>query len=151
MAGIVEIDIGDIIEGASSLVNSIGNQIRGKVPVDLMKLAELEVKMKELQNVVPTLLSDVDKAQTIINAEDAKSKSFWQSGWRPAAAWICVGALFYTYIGMPLFYFLLSLFKVAVPDAPKLDMAELLTLLFGMLGLGTLRTVDKIKLIKGGK
>jgi hypothetical protein len=39
----------------------------------------------------------------------------------------------------------------AVPDAPKLDMTELLTLLFGMLGLSTLRTVDKIKLIKGGK
>jgi len=151
MAGIVNIDIGSIIEGAGSLVNSIGNQIRGKVPVDLMKLAELETKMAEIQNVVPTLLSEVDKAQTLINAEDAKSKSFWQSGWRPAAAWICVGGLFYTYIGMPLLYFLLSLFMEAVPDAPKLDMAELLTLLFGMLGLGTLRTVDKIKLIKGGK
>ena len=151
MAGIVEIDIGDIIEGASSLVNSIGNQIRGKVPVDMMKLDELEVKMAEIRNVIPNLLSKVDEAQAVTNTEDAKSKSFWQSGWRPAAAWICVGALFYTYIGMPLFYFLLSLFKVAVPDAPKLDMAELLTLLFGMLGLGTLRTVDKIKLIKGGK
>ena len=142
-SGIVNIDIGDILEGAGSLVKSIGNQIRGKVPVDLMKLAELEVKMKELQNVVPTLLSDVDKAQTIINAEDAKSKSFWQSGWRPASAWTCVIALISNYLLFPLCTYLLTTFTNVTPVMPELDTTELLTLLFGLLGLSTLRTLDK--------
>ena len=143
MAGLVNIDIGDILKGAGSLVDSIGNQIRGKIPVDLMKLAELEVKMKELQNVVPTLLSDVDKAQTIINTEDAKSKSFWQSGWRPAAAWTCVTALISNYLLFPLCTYLLTTFTTVTPVMPELDIAELLTLLFGLLGLSTLRTLDK--------
>jgi len=142
-SGIVNIDIGDILEGAGSLVDSIGNQIRGKVPVDLMKLAELEVKMKELQNVVPTLLSDVDKAQTIINAEDAKSKSFWQSGWRPASAWTCVTALIYNYLFFPTCTYFFTIFTGNAPAIPELDIAELVTLLFGLLGLSTLRTLDK--------
>jgi len=143
--GLVNVDLGEVVNGAASLINAIGNQIRGKVPVDVMKLAELEVKMAEIQNVVPTLLSEVDKAQSVVNAEDAKSKSFWQSGWRPAAAWVCVTALFYEYLALPFIAFGIGLFRDVLPPMPKLDMGELLTLLFGLLGLGTLRTVDKFK------
>jgi len=142
---IVNVDIGTILSGAGDLVNSIGNQIRGKVPVDLVKLAELEVKMKELQNVIPTLLSEVDKAQAGVNSEEAKSTSIFESGWRPTVGWICTFALAYHYILMPFIIFVIGLFMTDLPKAPELDIGELLTLLFGLLGLGTLRTVEKFK------
>ena len=142
---IVNVDIGTILSGAGDLVNSIGNQIRGKVPVDLVKLAELEVKMKELQNVIPTLLSEVDKAQAGVNSEEAKSTSIFTSGWRPTVGWICTFALAYHYILMPFIIFIIGLFMTDLPKAPELDIGELLTLLFGLLGLGTLRTVEKFK------
>lgn len=142
---IVNVDIGTILSGAGDLVNSIGNQIRGKVPVDLVKLAELEVKMKELQNVIPTLLSEVDKAQAGVNTEEAKSTSIFKSGWRPTVGWICTFALAYHYILMPFIIFIIGLFMTDLPKAPELDIGELLTLLFGLLGLGTLRTVEKFK------
>ena len=142
---IVNVDIGTILSVAGDLVNSIGNQIRGKVPVDLVKLAELEVKMKELQNVIPTLLSEVDKAQAIVSAEEAKSPSIFKSGWRPTVGWICTFALAYHYILMPFIIFIIGLFMTDLPKAPELDIGELLTLLFGLLGLGTLRTVEKFK------
>ncbi len=143
--GIFNVDIGSIVEGASSLVNSIGNQIRGKVPVDLMEMAKLEVQMQEVKNAIPTLLGKVDEAQTLINAEDAKSNRFFQSGWRPFCGWICVSAMGYHYIILPFLVFFLGLFMDAIPAFPKLDMGELLTLLFGLLGLGTLRTYEKTK------
>lgn len=142
MAGIFNFDIGSIVSGAGSLVNSIGNQIRGKVPVDLMELATLEVKIKELENVIPTLLSDIDKAQTLINIEDAKSKSFWQSGWRPFAGWICVSGMGMIYILFPLTTYFLNIAGIEAA-VPEFDSGGLMTLLFGLLGLGTLRTYEK--------
>jgi hypothetical protein len=50
MAGIVDINLGELVGGVGNLVNDIGNQIRGNIPVDLTKLAELEAKMAELKN-----------------------------------------------------------------------------------------------------
>ena len=144
-AGVFNIDIGSVIDGASKLVDSIGNQVRGKVPVDEMKLVELKTALESVKNVIPTLLSKVDEAQTLINAEDAKSKSFFQSGWRPFCGWICVSAMAYHYIALPFLVFFIGLFISTLPEMPKLDMGELLTLLFGLLGLGTLRTYEKTK------
>jgi hypothetical protein len=138
MAGIFDLDLGSIVNGASSLVNSIGNQIRGKIPVDQMEMAKLEIQMEQVKNTIPTLLAKVDEAQTLINVENAKSGSFWQSGWRPAVAWVCTLALIYNFIAAPLI-------MIYYPELPKLDVGELITLLFGLLGLGTLRTVEKLK------
>jgi hypothetical protein len=135
---LANIDLGSLVNGASSLVNSIGNQIRGKIPVDMMELAKLEIQMEQVKNTIPTLLSEVDKAQTLINAEDAKSASFWQSGWRPSVAWMCCLALFYNFIAAPII-------TIYYPALIKLDVGELITLLFGLLGLGTLRTVERIQ------
>lgn len=50
MAVIVDINLGELVGGVGNLVNDIGNQIRGNIPVDLTKLAELEAKMAELKN-----------------------------------------------------------------------------------------------------
>jgi hypothetical protein len=144
-AGIFNIDVGSIVDGASKLVDSIGNQIRGKVPVDVMEMAKLEVQMESMKNVIPTLLAKVDEGQAAINAEDAKSKSFFQSGWRPFCGWLCVSAMALTYIFIPLATFFIGLFTDTIPAMPKLDSGELMTLLFGLLGLGTLRTYEKMK------
>ena len=138
MAGLINVDIGGIINGASGLVNSIGNQIRGKIPVDQMELAKLEIQMEQARNVLPAIIAKIDEAQTLINMEDAKSASFWQSGWRPFVAWVCAIALVWSFIASPIV-------MIFCPALPKLDMGELITLLFGLLGLGTLRTVEKMK------
>ncbi len=138
MAGIFDIDLGGIVNSASGLVNSIGNQIRGKIPVDQMEMAKLEIQMEQVKNTIPTLLAKVDESQNLINLENAKSASFWQSGWRPTVAWLCVAALFWAFIASPIV-------MIFYPTLPKLDMGELITLLFGLLGLGTLRTVEKLR------
>lgn len=136
--GVFDIDIKGIVDGASGLVNSIGNQIRGKIPVDQMELAKLEIQMEQVKNAIPTLLAKVDESQNIINLENARSASFWQSGWRPFVAWVCAAALVWSFIASPIV-------MIFYPTLPKLDMGELITLLFGLLGLGTLRTVEKLK------
>lgn len=76
--------------------------------------------------------------QMEINKEDAKSGNFWQSGWRPFIGWICGLGLAYQFLVYPILI-------AFVPDIKELDLGTLLTLLGGLLGLGGLRTAEKLK------
>ena len=143
--GLINLDIVSIVNGAAGLVNSIGNQIRGKIPVDQMELAKLEIQMEQVKNTIPTLLAEVDKAQTLILVEDQKSNSFFRSGWRTCAGWVCVAGMANNYLIMPIVAWVLSFFMDKVPTLLALDSGELMTLLFGMLGMGALRTAEKLK------
>lgn len=69
--------------------------------------------------------------------------SFFRSGWRPFAGWVCVSGLLVQIVFIPLVVGLCSLFGHQVVF-PTLDMSSLLTMLGSMLGLGTLRTAEKL-------
>lgn len=81
----------------------------------------------------------VINGQLAINQAEAANPSVWVSGWRPGVGWVCVAALGYQYVARPL----LIGFGVA-DNMPALD-DSLWELLFGMLGLGGLRTFEKVK------
>jgi hypothetical protein len=83
-------------------------------------------------------------AQTDINKEEAKSESLFKSGWRPATGWSCVFGFSYQILFRPIFGWVAqNLWGWSMP--PSLEMDTLMTLLFGLLGLGAYRTVEKIK------
>jgi hypothetical protein len=85
-----------------------------------------------------------DQAQTEVNKVEAGNSSLFVSGWRPAIGWVCSIALLYQYILVPFvsWGFLLSGTPLSKP--PVLD-GTLWELMFGMLGLGGLRTYEKLK------
>jgi hypothetical protein len=145
MPSLINFDLGSIINGASGLVNSIGNQIRGKVPVDEIELAKLELQMGQLVNAKTEIIAKVDEAQALINLEDAKSGSFFQRGWRPTTAWICLFGILNNLIIMPTVVWFLQFFTDKVPPVLALDTSELMTLLFGLLGLGAMRSYERIQ------
>jgi hypothetical protein len=80
--------------------------------------------------------------QLEINREEAKSSSLFVSGWRPFVGWVCGFGLVYSFIGQPLLAWASLTWHFAIP--PVLDLGTLLTVLGGLLGLGSLRTVEKI-------
>lgn len=83
-----------------------------------------------------------DLAQIQVNLAEANSGSLFKSGWRPFIGWICGFALGYEFLfRVILTYFLHNM--LGWGDAPNLDLGDLLTILGGILGLGTLRTVEK--------
>ena len=90
------------------------------------------------------LLAASDKGQTDINVEEAKSDSLFKSGWRPAIGWTCAGGLFYQLLIRPIGTWVAKNLWGWEP-MPSLEMDTLLTLLFGMLGLGAYRTIEKVK------
>ncbi len=81
--------------------------------------------------------------QIKVNAVEAAQPGLINK-WRPALGWVCVCAYAFNYLGLPLANFAVDLMGLKV-DIIALDTGELTTLLFGMLGIGTLRTIDKIK------
>ena len=80
---------------------------------------------------------EIALAQIKLNTEDAKG-NWWQSGWRPATGWVCVLGFGVNFLVSPL----LAGFGVDIPQA---DTATMLPVLMGMLGLGSLRTVERLK------
>ena len=79
--------------------------------------------------------------QTKINEIEAQHRTVFVAGWRPFIGWVCGIALAYNFVIRDLFIWLIN------PDIvpPALQMEHLMTVLLGMLGLGGLRTYEKIK------
>lgn len=86
----------------------------------------------------------INLAQIDVNKADASSSRWWQAGWRPFIGWTCGGALFCQYIVGPFMPWLGAVIGHPMPELPRLD-DQLWQLLAGMLGLGALRTVEKVK------
>ena len=87
-----------------------------------------------------------DQNQVDINKIEAASDNIWKSGWRPAVGWVCVLGLFYEFIVMPILPWVLIVCGVNnVPPLPKINDNALDTLLYAMLGLGSMRTFEKVK------
>lgn len=87
----------------------------------------------------------VTLGQLEVNKAEAGSMSVFVAGWRPFIGWVCGAALVFHYIARPLLPWLVGLFGAQVAAIPALDLGDLMTILFGMLGLGALRTTEKVK------
>jgi hypothetical protein len=111
---------------------------RENAKLQLMKLQQ-EGELKELE-----VLKASDVAQATTNTEEAKSSNIFVSGWRPAVGWCCVGGLVYQLMLRPLMSWIM-LNNYGWDEAPSLDIETLMTLLFGMLGLGAFRTIEKTR------
>lgn len=83
--------------------------------------------------------------QIELNKVEAQSTSLFVSGWRPAVGWVCVSAYAYNFVLQPMFTFTLLAWGVSLPPLPILDWSELGLVLMGMLGLGGMRSFDKLK------
>jgi hypothetical protein len=85
-----------------------------------------------------------DQGQTKINEIEAQNPNLWASGWRPAIGWACAYSFVFNYSVAPTIAWIAAMFGSNVP-MPTFNQAVLDTLLYGMLGLGGLRTIEKFK------
>jgi hypothetical protein len=89
-------------------------------------------------------LQSVTTNQSDINKAEASNSSMFVAGWRPMIGWVCAAALVSQYIVRPLIMWGFSLAHYPIPPLPGLD-DNLWQLMMGMLGMGGLRTFEKVK------
>jgi hypothetical protein len=93
---------------------------------------------------------ELAKGQLEVNKVEAASKSLFVSGWRPAVGWVCVFGFAGNFITIPVTNMLLELLSSEV-RLPLIPMAEMMPVLMGMLGLGAMRSVEKVQKVARDK
>lgn len=126
------------MEGIGSLFTSAREAITGEKIIDPVEAGKLELQFKQLEQAL-------SNGQIAINKEEAKHPSIFVAGWRPFIGWVCGMSLMFHFIVFPTTMWILAIFSIAVPNPPIFDMQSLMTILGGLLGLGGLRTFEKVK------
>ena len=117
-------------------------ELLGKVIPDKAEAARLA---HEISTMAEKQAHEIALAQIDVNKAEAASGSIFKGGWRPFIGWVCGTAFAYHFVIQPLLIFIVALTGVEIPELPSFDMASLMTVLGGLLGLGSLRTFEKYK------
>lgn len=121
-------------------VLEVGSKIIDKLFPDPLKKAEATLKLMELQQSGDLAII---AGQFEINKIEAANPNLFVSGWRPFIGWICASGLGIQFVIGPLLEWA-SVLSGHPVKLPEMDMSVLMTLLVGMLGLGGMRTVEKL-------
>ena len=119
---------------------SIVASLVGPVTGLLDKFIEDKDQKNRLSHEIATLAEkqahEALKGQLEINKRDAAHKSLFVAGWRPAIGWICALGLLYNTI-------IANIISIWV-DVPEVDTTLLVPVMMGMLGLGAMRSYEKV-------
>jgi hypothetical protein len=124
--------LGPVLEIGKSLISRLFPDAKAKSKAEADFLVMIQTQ--EFQKVL---------SQLEINAAEAASPDPFTSRWRPAVGWCCAAGFLWAAIGQPIFAYVAAI--KGWPPAPAIDTDVLMYVLGGMLGLGTLRSVEKVK------
>lgn len=100
-------------------------------------------KKAELRNALLDILARYDQAQLAVNAAEAQHASVFVAGWRPFIGWVCGAGIAYSFLAAPLIEGIVTIWMPAYHMPAVND--HLWELVLGMLGMGALRSFDKIQ------
>ena len=130
-----------------TILLGIGSKVIDKIWPDPVQrdAAKLELLKLQQSGELAQLTADTNLMieQIKVNQEEAKHTSVFVSGWRPGVGWVCVAACGWNWIGLPVVKLGLEIYGHPINLSPA-DLTEMLPVLMGMLGLGGLRTIEKL-------
>ena len=138
-----------IVDGASKIIGMFKLDPTVKAQLQAQLTAEnVDLEKAELAAQVGAM-----QGQLEINKAEAASSNMFIAGWRPAVGWVCVFALAWAYVVQPFTEFSLLALKYQLPTAlPHLDTGTLISgLLIPLLGIATLRTIEKVNNAEGNR
>ena len=131
----------------AALIPLLGTVLEKAIP-DPQAQADAKLRVMELAQKGELAVLDADlklaMGQLEVNKVEAGT-DMYRGGWRPAVGWTCVFGLAYQFVIQPLLPWVVALFGGTVPPLPAIDNETLMVLLTGMLGLGGLRTFERVK------
>jgi hypothetical protein len=142
------------VDDIANAVLGVAGKVIDRVWPDPAQAADAKFKLLQLaqDGTLKQLMADTDlaKAQDAINQAEAGNTSTFVAGWRPFIGWCCGLVLGFNYIAAPLVSWGAMLLGAKV-SIPTLGFDQIQPILYGMLGLGAMRTVEKVNGIKAGQ
>lgn len=126
----------DLLGGITPIINKVLSYIPDPAA---RQAAELQMQQDMLK-----FAAEQGAQQAEINKVEAANTNIFVSGWRPFLGWTCGAAFAWNYVGFPAASWLVAVCGYDVPLKPVLD-NSLMELTLGMLGLGAMRSFDKLK------
>ena len=133
------------MSGLLALIPLIGD-VLDKVLPDAQASANAKVELMRIAQTGELAQLNAETSLALGQIETNKAEA--QSGkaaalWRPGAGWVCVAGLGYSVLAQPLLAWLSAIHGWPVP--PVINADTLMALMFGMLGLGGYRSIERIK------
>ena len=119
---------GDLVKNVGGIIDSLHTSQEEK--------DNAKIKLKQLEN-------DLQTKQMEINKVEAGQGGLLVR-WRPFLGWVLSLAFAYHFVVQPFLLFAFAAGGVNV-QLPEFDMTTMTTVLMGMLGLGGLRSYEKVK------
>ena len=117
---------------------------------------ETKAKLEEAWMQIQSLLA---QGQNAVNLAEAQSPRLFVAGWRPFIGWACGFAIVWNMILLPLIAYSIQVVLIvhppsaeilnALPPLPAIPLSGLYPVLLGMLGLGGMRSWEKVKDVQG--
>lgn len=129
-----------IINGATKIIGmfKLSPEVKAQMEQQLT-LANLDMEKTALVGSIAEMQGQLD-----IDKQEAASNSVFVSGWRPWIGWVSGMAFAWAFVLQPLGTFVLASFHHPVV-LPTLDLSQMMPVLLGMLGLGAMRTYEKVQ------
>lgn len=127
-------DVAGMIKAGLEIIDKVipdadaKNRAREAYELEVLKLAQQE-----------------SSAQAATNTAEATSSSFFVAAWRPFVGWVCGLGFAWATLGQPILSFSYTMATKQPAPVIALPTDILMTTLLGMLGLGALRTIEKVK------
>jgi hypothetical protein len=123
-----------------TIIGAVGSVLDKVIPdTNARAQAKEELAKAVLQDDFQLALSQIQ-----VNQEEAKSENLFKSGWRPSIGWACSLTFILNFVLFPIINYFLVMFGHQAVLIP-FDTNTLMTVLGGLLGIGGLRTIEKIK------
>ena len=133
---------------SDTTIEAMQRTLSGMSGADLVRLKEIDA---DLRKFFAANGIQLELAQIEVNREEAKSTNWFVAGWRRAVGWTGAAALAYAAIGEPLARFIAQVLFDYAGVFPQIDTTITMQVLFGLLGLGAFRSIEKVKHSEGNR
>lgn len=133
-----------IIDSLLKIGSTVLDRIIPDVAAREKAKAEFQLQVLQQETELVKTFAQLDQSQIEVNKAEAQSNSLFVSGWRPFIGWVCGSAFAWVYILQPVLTFALTAAGHPV-TLPHIEFGEMSSVLLGMLGLGGMRSYEKVK------
>ncbi|WP_419174405.1 3TM-type holin [Desulfosediminicola sp.] len=136
MSGLINLNLGNLVRAGMDGLDNLFTSDKER----------LEIALDD-KRVDATMMA----GQQNINLQEAKHRSLFVAGWRPFIGWVGGCSLAYNFLLYPMLCWAWKLgqaygkIPAGVEPPPLADASQLYPIVVGMLGFGTMRTVEGIK------